>query len=166
MAITNIIPYNFGVSALTGGSSSIGGQGPKYQVAFTGNWAVGDGYSFNFILAGQMFTLGQGILTGVVPTVATTIAERVHFVAGSYWYGSDNGDATAWEQQAPGAFAVDVANQTFATENLLGLSSFQGRMMTYSFLMESGCESYKHRSATNPSERWNGLFCGAVSRRF
>jgi hypothetical protein len=132
MATPVTIPNAWTISGFTGGVDAVAGRGPTYDVVIDGSWAVGDRFAFEIVLPAQTYDFGTGRMTGLVPTSATTLYDRVHFVAGTYWCGSDNGDATAWEQQAAGAFKIQIANQSQQPENLLALSSFQGRMALFS----------------------------------
>lgn len=129
---TATLTYNSSMSSLAGGVDAVDGQGPKYTIAFSGVWAVGNGYQFQIVLAGQTFTLGQGRLTGLVPTRVITLNNRVLFVAGNNFCGSDNGDATGWETQAPGAFQTPVTNQSQQVETLVSLAPYQGKIALYS----------------------------------
>jgi len=131
---TNTYSYNGTASSLAGGVAAVAGQGNRYRVTFGGTWAQGNGYQFSLVTAAQTITLGQGRVTGTVPSSAITLYGRVQFVAGSYWYGSDNADSTGWELQAPGAFKILVTNQSQQAETLLALSAYQGRVALFSRL--------------------------------
>ena len=127
---------NVTVTPFSGGVNGAVGRGATTRVTFSAlagyQWQVNDEFVFQLITSSQTFDLGTGRMTGLVPTRAITLADRVHFVADTYWNGSDNGDATGWEQQAPGAFQIDVSNQNQQPEPLLSLASFQGRMALWS----------------------------------
>jgi hypothetical protein len=120
------------IGDFSSGLNTILGQGSLWLVAFAGTWNPGDQFAFEIVLPAQTYDFGTGRMTKLVPVSAITLYNRVHFVAGTYWCGSDNGDATAWEQQAAGAFKIQIANQSQQPENLLALSSFQGRMALFS----------------------------------
>lgn len=131
MATTNI-PNVWTVTPLSGGVNGVTGRGPTWNVLVDGAWTVGDKFAFEIVLPAQTYDFGTGRMTGVVPVSAITLYDRVHLVAGTYWAGSNNGDATAWEQQAPGAFKIQIANQSQQPETLLALSPFQGQMALFS----------------------------------
>lgn len=116
----------------SGGTTSSPGKGMIYKVMVDNNWAVGDTFAFQVVTASQTYDFGTGRMTGLVPVQAKTLNDRVHFVAGPFWCGSDNGDPVAFEQQAPGAFKIDTSNMTQEPEALMALSSFQGRMALWS----------------------------------
>ncbi len=120
------------VTSFSGGVTAVAGTGIKTRVIVGGAWAVGDKFTCEIVTPSQTYDFGIGRMTGLVPVAAVTLYDRVHFVAGSFWNGSDNGDATAWEQQAPGAFQINIANQSQQPEDLLALSSFQGKMALFS----------------------------------
>lgn len=121
-------PTSFGFSQAT---NSTVGQGTTYQVTFSGAWVAGDTYTFDIVTPAQTYTAGIGNITGLVPSACMTLANRVHFVAGSSWCGSDNGDATAWEQQNPGAFAIDVSQYFQQADTLVSLADYQGYMALF-----------------------------------
>ena len=116
----------------TGGANATAGKGAGYRVTVNNNWTVNDTFAFQIVTASQIFDFGIGRLTGLVPVETKTLNDRVHFVANSFWCGSDNGDPMEWEQQAPGAFKIDVSNRTQEPEALLALCSFQGKMALWS----------------------------------
>lgn len=123
---------SLGATAFAGGVSGINGRGATTRVTFGGVWAVGDKYSMQLVTPSLTYQLGVGNLTGVVPTACIVLSSRVHFIAGSNWYGSDNNDATAWETQAPGAFRVNTANNFKNNEVLVSLQAYQGKMALFS----------------------------------
>lgn len=129
--------YIIGVSSLSattfaGGVSGINGRGATTRVTFGGTWAVGDKYSMQLVTPSLTYQLGVGNLTGVVPTACIVLNSRVHFIAGSRWYGSDNNDATGWETQAPGAFVINTSNSFKNNETLVSLQAYQGKMALFS----------------------------------
>ena len=132
MATTVTISDTATISDFANGVIGVAGYGTIWKIDFAGTWAVGDSFTLELVTASQTYDFGTGRVYGFVPVSAYTLQNRVHFVAGTYWFGSDNGDATAWEQQAPGAFKINVANQSQQNENLLDLSTFQGRMAIFS----------------------------------
>ena len=121
-------PSSFGFGTST--ASSVG-QGTTYQITFSGTWKAGDSYIFNIVTPAQTYTVGTGNITQVVPTACITMAQRVHFVAGKSWYGSDNDDATSWEQQNPGAFVINVSTFFQQADNLIALADYQGYMALF-----------------------------------
>ncbi len=129
---TLTLPTSVTVVAFTGGVVGQAGRGVTYRVTVGGTWAAGDKFTFQVVTPSQTFDLGVGRMTGLVPVKAISLNDRVHFVAGSFWNGSDNGDPTAWEQQAPGAFQINVSNMNQQPEPLMSLSSFQGRIALWS----------------------------------
>lgn len=129
--------YITGIASLSatgfaGGVSGINGRGATTRVTFGGTWAVGDKYSMQLVTPSVTYQLGVGNLTGIVPTACIVLNDRVHFIAGSSWYGSDNGDPTQWDTQAPGAFIIDASNNFKASETLVSLQAYQGKMALFS----------------------------------
>lgn len=119
-------------SAFAGGVSGINGRGATTRITFGGTWAVGDKYSMQLVTPSVTYELGVGNLTGIVPTACIVLSSRVHFIAGSRWYGSDNNDATGWESQAPGAFSINTANNFKNNEVLVSLQAYQGKVALFS----------------------------------
>lgn len=126
------ISNNETVAPFAGGIAGTAARNLVYRVVFSPAWLAGDRFIFNIITSAQTIVVGAGALTKVVPTMAVTLNDRVHFLSGVTWYGSDNGDASAWEQQAAGAFNINVANQWQEPENLVSLAPYQGRMAVFS----------------------------------
>lgn len=122
-------PSSFGFGSA---SATVTGRGATYQVIFGGTWAAGDTYQFDVVTAAKTFNAGRGNLTGLVPVNCLTLNDRVHLIAGTSWLGSDNGDATQWDEQAPGAFKVDTSNQLQTPENLTSLAPYQGQLALFS----------------------------------
>lgn len=122
-------PAQYGIGQQT---AAVTGRGSYYQVQFTGTWEAGDQYTFDIVTAGgTTYTVGIGNLTGLVPTACITLSNRVHVIAGPNWLGSDNGDATQWEQQAPGAFSINVSQQFRQADTLISLAAYQGRIALF-----------------------------------
>lgn len=121
-------PTNYGISQAT---PAVIGSGTTYSVIFGGTWAIGDQYVFDIVASAVTYTVGTGNLTGLVPAACITLSNRVHVIAGSNWLGSDNGDATQWEQQAAGAFSIDVSQQFRQADKLVSLAAYQGRMALF-----------------------------------
>ena len=120
------LSYGFGspVTAVTG-------RGTTYSVAFSGTWVAGDTYSFQIVTPSTTYDVGTGRLTGLTPSACITLSDRVHVVAGPNWLGSENGDMTQWEQQAPGAFSVDVSQNFRQSDTLISLAAYQGRIALF-----------------------------------
>lgn len=114
-----------------GGVTGVPARGTTWRIAFGGTWVASDTYTFNLITASDTIVLGIGRVTKTVPVAALTLSDRVHFIAGFFWYGCDNDDPTAWEQQAAGAFSVNVAKKFKRPENLVSMSAYQGKMALF-----------------------------------
>ena len=128
----SIISNNSTAASFAGGANGVAAQNLVYRVVVSPNWQAGDTFKFDIITASQAISAGTGRVTKTVPAMAVTLNDRVHFLSTTWWYGSDNGDATAWEQQAAGAFAINIANQWQEPENLVSLAPYQGRMAVFS----------------------------------
>lgn len=126
--VTFTPPASYGFGTPT---PSVTGRGTTYSIVFSGTWLAGDSYAFDIVTPAQTYTVGTGRLTGVVPSACLTLSNRVHFIAGKKWYGSDNGDAAQWEQQAAGAFAIDVSQNFRQSDVLVSLAAYQGRMALF-----------------------------------
>ena len=123
---------NSTLTAFAGGVAGVPSKNLVYRVSFDGAWAAGDVFKFNIITSAQTIVCGSGWSTGIVPVRAITLKNRVHYVAGKIWYFSDNNDASAWEQQAPGAGYIDVSNNWQESEALVSLAPYQGSMAVFS----------------------------------
>lgn len=119
-------------TVFAGGVSGINGRGATTRVTFGGTWAVGDKYSMQLITPSVTYQLGVGNLTGIAPIACIVLSKRVHFVAGSQWYGSDNNSATGWDSQAPGAFRINAANNFIGSDTLVSLQAYQGKIALFS----------------------------------
>jgi hypothetical protein len=119
-------------TAFAGGVSGVNGRGATTRVTFGGSWSVGDSYSMQLVTPSQTYQLGTGNITKVVPTTCITLSSRVHFIAGASWYGSDNNDSTGWETQSPGAFVINASNSFKASETLVSMAAYQGKMALFS----------------------------------
>ena len=128
MALVSTVNYYTNITPMAGGISSTPSYGTTWRVTIGGTWAANDTYTFNITDDVNTYSLGAGRVTKVVPVAALTLNNRVHFLAGQTWYGSDNGDPTGWEQQTAGAFAIQLASQTQMPENLVALAPYQGRI--------------------------------------
>lgn len=123
-----IAPSSFGISSAT---AAVNGRGTTYSVTFGGTWLAGDQYVFDIVTPSVTYTAGVGLITQLAASACLTLSNRVHVVSGPYWNGSDNGDATQWEQQAPGAFQVDVTQYFQQADNLVSLAAYQGRIALF-----------------------------------
>ena len=130
--VTLTPPQSTTVTGFSGGVTGSAGQGTVYQIDFSGTWAVGDSFTLQMITASQTFDFGTGRVYGFPPVACLTYAARVHFVSGTYWLGSDNNDATAWEQQAPGAFKTNAATEMSIPDAMVSLAIYQGRIALFS----------------------------------
>jgi hypothetical protein len=119
-------------TAFAGGVSGVNGRGATTRVTFGGAWSVGDSYNMQLVTPSVTYQLGVGNITKVVPTACMTLSSRVHFIAGASWYGSDNNDCKGWETQSPGAFKINASNNFKASESLVSLAAYQGRMALFS----------------------------------
>lgn len=124
-----IAPTQFGFGTAV---TAVTGRGPTYKVVFSGTWVTGDTFQFNVVTAAKTYIAGAGNLTGLVPSQCITLNKRVHVIAGSSWLGSDNDDATQWEEQAAGAFKIDTSNEVDQPESLTSLAPYQGMMALFS----------------------------------
>lgn len=121
-------PTSFGVGQPT---AAIAGRGTTYAITFTGTWAAGDQYTFDIVEPALTYTAGIGNITQLAAKACITLSNRVHTVAGNLWTASDNGDATQWEQQAPGAFQVNVSQYFQQADSLISLAAYQGRIALF-----------------------------------
>lgn len=129
MATTSSVNYFTNITPLTGGIAGSVSYGPTWRVTIGGTWVAFDAFTFDLVTDVITYTLGAGRVTGLTPVNCLTLQDRVHFIAGTSWLGSENGDPTLWEQQSAGAFSISVAGQNQQTENLVSLAPFQGKMM-------------------------------------
>lgn len=123
-----VIPNNTTVSTFAGGTTGEPAKNLVYRVSFGGTWAVNETYVFNIVTAANTIVCGSGNLTKIVPTAILTYGNRVHMIAGSTWYFSDNNDATNWDEQAAGAGFIELSNQYSMPEPLVALTPYQGLM--------------------------------------
>lgn len=125
-AITS--PAQFGIGQST---PAVVGSGTTYSITFSGTWNAGDTFTFQIVTPALTYDVGIGRLYGLIPSACMTLNNRVHVIAGSNWLGSDNGDATQWEQQAPGAFSIDVSQNFRQADSLISLAAYQGRIALF-----------------------------------
>lgn len=119
-------------TAFAGGVTGINGRGVTWRVTFGGTWNVGDTFEMQLVTPAVTYQLGLGNVSDVSPTACLTLSNRVHFIAGSRWYFSDNGDPTGWDTQSPGAGYIDCSNNFKASETLVSMAAYQGSMALFS----------------------------------
>jgi len=129
MAVITTVNYFENITAMSSGITGTTSYGPTWRITIGGTWATADTLTFSLVTDNATYTLGAGRVTSVTPVASITLQNRVHFVAGRSWYGSDNGDPTGWEQQAPGAFVIDLSANAQIPDNLVSLAAYQGRMV-------------------------------------
>jgi len=123
---------NATVVPFAGGISGTPSQNLVNRVVFSGAWKPNDVFQFNLVTSGQILAAGVSYISQTKPVYAVTLNDRVHFVADSTWYGSDNGSATNFARQYPGSFFIDISNQWQEPEPLVSLAPYQGSMAVFS----------------------------------
>jgi hypothetical protein len=129
---TQYLGYNATVANFAGGVAGTDAKNLVYRVTFGGAYTAGDKFKFDVVTAAQTFNCGISRVTDAAPTYAITLNDRVHFLYGTGWYFSDNGDSTEFAEQGTGAGYINVANQWQEPENLISLAPYQGRMAVFS----------------------------------
>lgn len=127
-----VVTNNPTVASFANGIAGVAANGSVYRTLLTGAWNVFDNVVLNLVTTAASYTCGAGRVTGTVPTQAITLYDRVQMLADTRWFGSDNGDSTAWEQQAPGAFFFQISNQVTMPEDLVSLAPYQGMIALFS----------------------------------
>ena len=136
-AITGIAPSGFASATapsgygITASTPAVSGRGTTYLINFLGTWSAGDTYDFQIVTPALTYDIGIGRITQMAATACMTLSDRVHVIAGSLWSGCENGDATEWEQQAAGAFQIDVSQQFKQADVLVSLAAYQGRIALF-----------------------------------
>jgi len=114
--------------AFSGGFGPTTGYGQFTRVTFDGTWEAGDQWTLLLAAGDDEYTFGFGDVTGLVPTFARTLKNKLNFVVGSRWAFSASAVPTQFEQQNTGAGYVISTNQVAATENLVAVAPYQGRL--------------------------------------
>jgi hypothetical protein len=128
------VPLNNGIDAINGGRDAVAPQGTKYQFLYhqvSTAPATNDRFSVTFTDSGTQVqvTVGEGDLSGVIPTFCFTYGNKVYMLAGSLVYFSAVGDATVWNDlQALGNGNVEMSNYFATPESLMAIAPFQGKL--------------------------------------
>lgn len=116
----------------SGGVAATGAVGQYDRISFEGTWLAGETWSL-FITAGAVdYTFGAGDVSGVLPTFATTVDNKLYFLAGSTFYFSSSAVPTGFEQQDTNAGFITSVNRVAASEALTWIGSYQGKLAVLS----------------------------------
>lgn len=129
---TIFIKNNSTVSNFAGGVDQVNDQNQVTRISFGGSWNVGDSFQFDIVTSATLYSAGSGRITEQVPMSVLTLYNKVNFLSDTSWFFSDNGDPTAFEQQAPGAGFIELSNQFSMPEELIALTQYQGMMCVQS----------------------------------
>lgn len=127
--------YPFGGSPVgtngTVGVPGIAGYGDRWQVLFSGTWALTEKWGMTLISTAGDFDVGSiDFFTAVLLlTMCTTFRNRVYIAAGGQINFSDNGDPTGWEQQNPGAGFIKYLSYFGGIDSVYSISQLQGRLV-------------------------------------
>lgn len=119
------------ITPMAGGVSANAGTGQINQLTVSGSWTAGDLISIvpTETNDGFQMLLGAGDVTGVVPTFLLTYQKKLNFLAGTNWYFSAIDLPTQFNNfNTAGNSFIELANNFAASENILSLVPFQGRI--------------------------------------
>lgn len=119
----------------TGGVTIVAGTGREYTCSFTGVWAVGDAFALIFTqtVGGAQLTIGDGYVSGVMPSFIFAYGNKLMALGGSTVYFTTQGSGTTWNDvTADNNGFVEITNFYSTPEPLLAMAPFQGRMAFFS----------------------------------
>src|SRR5574340_924865 len=121
--------------AMAGGLDAVAGTGKTYPMTFDGAWATGDIWVITITDATTAVatTIGYGTVSGLQPTFAYTLKDKVYLLAGSGLYFSAVGLPTTFnDQNATGNGFIQLANNYGTAEDLQACVSYQGKLAVIS----------------------------------
>ena len=122
-------PYLNTVIAPSGGSNPLAGQGMDYQ--FTLSLTGSSGGKVTILLTDQLTgiltQIGDGNVTGLIPTFLFTFNQKVYLLSGSdAFFSALNLPATFNDPNAAGNGFIPLGDQTGSPEDQVAIASYQG----------------------------------------
>lgn len=113
------------------GVDPVQGYGDRWQIMFTGTWALGDKWGVIVTSSAGNFDIGSinFFSANSLPSFCTTFKNRVYLGAVNQVNFSDNGDPTGWEQQNPGAGEILYLSYFGGNDFVKSISQLQGRLV-------------------------------------
>jgi hypothetical protein len=118
---------------MANGVNASAAYGLWLRVHVAGTWSASDADTW----AGKLtdlslvsgYTLGTGRVTGVAPTAAKTLDDKLYVAADSLVYFSGITDPAGWEAQDVGAGFINMTNRSSAQEPIVALANYQGGLL-------------------------------------
>lgn len=123
-----ITPFANGVAAVTTTEEN-------YSVVFSGTWVAGDVWTVILTdqLTGLQTQVGDGFVSGIVPTFALTYDDKVYILSGSTVYMSAIDAPATWnDPNASGNGFITLTNWYSTTEPIISMSVYQGKLAFFS----------------------------------
>jgi hypothetical protein len=121
---TNATPFQGGVAAVTGTEES-------FSVTFSGTWIEGEDWVFTLtdVTSGLQTNLGQGYVTGTMPTYLSTFSQKVYALSGNSVFMSAVNTPLTWnDSNATGNGFVQLTDWWSTPEPVVAMAPYQGKL--------------------------------------